>query len=115
MEKNPATHPHSHRSPASAPVKNIMVVYQNPQTRDWAIEACPQRNGRPQRTTWWNVNDFSEPGVLAGAVSTAIRAEVIIVAINKGPGLPLPFYVWVNSWLPHRNLTEGKLVRLLGI
>src|SRR4030095_13124016 len=31
-----------------------------------------------------------------------------------GTGLPLPFYVWVDSWLPHRHLTQGKLVRLLG-
>lgn len=103
------------RTARSQKTTNVMVVYQDPETRNWANTVCPQSNGTPHRATWWNLNDLAEPGVLAGAVSTAIRADIIIVAVLKGTGLPLPFYVWVNSWLPHRHLTEGKLVRLLGI
>lgn len=94
---------------------NVMVVYQNEETQKWAQGVCPQSNGTPVRATWWNLYDLAEPGVLAGAVSTAMRADVIIVSVIKGAGLPLPFYVWVNSWLPHRHVTEGKLIRLLGI
>lgn len=96
---------------------NVMVVYQDAHTRKWATNFYPSKvKGSDQvKCTWWNLNDFSEPGVLAGAVSTAIRADVIVVAVLTGRGLPLPFYVWVDSWLPHRKLTEGKLIALVGL
>jgi hypothetical protein len=94
-----------------------MVVYQDAHTRKWATNFYPAKvKGCEQvKCTWWNLNDLSEPGVLAGAVSTAIRADVIVVAVLTGTGLPLPFYVWVDSWLPHRKLTEGKLIALVGL
>jgi hypothetical protein len=43
-----------------------------------------------------------------------MRADVIVVAIRATDGLPLPFYVWVDSWLPHRQQGTGALVALLG-
>ena len=98
-------------------VTNVMVVYQDAHTRKWATNFYPAKvKGCAEvKCTWWNLNDLSEPGVLAGAVSTAIRADVIVVAVLTGTGLPLPFYVWVDSWLPHRKLTEGKLIALVGL
>jgi hypothetical protein len=98
-------------------VSNVMVVYQDAPTRKWATNFYPAKvKGCDEvKCTWWNLNDLSEPGVLAGAVSTAIRADVIVVAVLTGTGLPLPFYVWVDSWLPHRKLTEGKLIALVGL
>jgi len=98
-------------------VTNVMVVYQDAHTRKWATNFYPAkvRGCSEVKCTWWNLNDLSEPGVLAGAVSTAIRADVIVVAVLTGTGLPLPFYVWVDSWLPHRKLTEGKLIALVGL
>jgi hypothetical protein len=51
--------------------------------------------------------------VLAGAVSKAMRADVIMVAIRATEGFPLPFYVWVGSWLPHRLRGKGELVALV--
>src|SRR5262245_17129811 len=99
--------------PTSKQTKNIMVVYQDEQTHNWATQlATSQRNGHEEHYTWWKIDDLSEPGVLAGAVSTAMRADVIVVAVLTGTGLPLPFYVWVDTWLPHRHLTEGKLIAL---
>jgi hypothetical protein len=35
------------------------------------------------------------------------------VAVQASEGFPLPFYVWVSSWLPHRMHGEGKLVALV--
>lgn len=98
-------------------ITNVMVVYQDAHTRRWATNFYPAkvRGGDEVKCTWWNLHDLSEPGVLAGAVSTAIRADVIVVAVLTGTGLPLPFYVWVDSWLPHRKLTEGKLIALVGL
>jgi len=66
------------------------------------------------RPTWWKLNNLFEPGVLAAAVSTAMRADIIVVAIRAEEGLPLPFYTWVNNWLPHRLQPGGVLVALQG-
>jgi len=59
------------------------------------------------------IADLSAPGILAGAVSSAVRADIIVVA-SRGEGLPLPFYVWVNLWWPHRPDSAGTLVALVG-
>jgi len=98
---------------------NIVFVYQDATTRKWAREVYDRvaKLAGPEtaRATWWRMSDLSEPGVLAGAVSTAMRADVLVVAVRTGEGLPLPFYVWVNAWLPHRGPQTGALVALLGI
>jgi hypothetical protein len=43
-----------------------------------------------------------------------MRAEVILVAVRSEEGLPLPFYAWVNNWLPHRPRQGGILAALIG-
>jgi hypothetical protein len=104
--------------PAAEYVMNVTVVYEDSHSHKWAREiyqhieaqACP----KAVRGTWWNVVDLLQPGVLAGAVSTAIRSDIIVVSVSGSEGLPLPFYFWVNSWLPHRPFGSGALVALLG-
>jgi hypothetical protein len=97
---------------------NVLVLYEDSPTREWSGEVCSRVAGLAEpdalRVTWWKMSDLSEPGVLAGAVSKAMRADVIVVAIRATDGLPLPFYVWVDSWLPHRPQGTGALVALLG-
>jgi hypothetical protein len=96
---------------------NLMVVYEDAATRRWAGEFCqrvPKRTGREAvRSTWWRLGELKEPAVLAGAVSKAIRADVILVATRAFEVFPLPFYVWVSSWLPHRYHEPGVLVALV--
>jgi hypothetical protein len=36
------------------------------------------------------------------------------VAVRGSEGLPLPFYFWVNAWLPHHLTGNGLLIGLLG-
>ena len=38
----------------------------------------------------------------------------MIVVASRCGGLPLPFYVWVNLWWPHRPESAGALVALIG-
>jgi hypothetical protein len=84
----------------------LTVIYEDALTWRWARTACDQIEGSAQahatKCTWWKLDDFSAPGVLAGAVSKAMRADMIIVALRAKEGLPMSFYVWANSWLPHR-------------
>ncbi len=96
---------------------NITVIYEDAASSQWAREMCAQRFMDTPRehihTTWWKLNELSEPAVLAGAVSTAMRADLIVVAVRATEGFPLPFYVWVGSWLPHRMPETGTLVGLI--
>ncbi|HZR18960.1 MAG TPA: hypothetical protein VFE51_16855 [Verrucomicrobiae bacterium] len=97
---------------------NVTVVYDQAQTRKWAGEIYQRLEmvlgAKAVRANWWNLTDLGEPGVLAGAVSKAMHADMIVLAVQSSEGLPLPFYFWVNSWLPHRTPGAGALVALLG-
>jgi hypothetical protein len=105
------------RQPVTTYALNLTVVYEDALTREWAMgvhDRVAQITGPESvHSTWWNISDLGEPGVLAGAVSTAIRADVVVVAIRATEGLPLPFYVWVREWLPNRVPAAGALVALL--
>jgi hypothetical protein len=98
-------------------VLNVVVVYEDAVSREWATEVYERietiAGYEGAHTTWWRISDLCEPGVLAGAVSTALRADVILVAACATEGLPLPFYVWVKQWLPNRRPPVGALVALL--
>ncbi len=106
--------PASHREER---VLNVSVVYEDAEACQWARDTCEQKfSGIGKETvhyTWWKLEELSEPAVLAGAVSKAMRADVIVVATTATEGFPLPFYVWVRSWLPHRLLGTGELVALV--
>ena len=97
---------------------NLTVLYEEAHSRNWARAVVSRvekvLGARAVRCTWWSMADLHHPGVLAGAVSKAMRADLIVVAARQTEGIPLPFYVWVNSWLPHRLPKSGALVALLG-
>jgi hypothetical protein len=97
---------------------NLTVVYHDARTQAWAREVYDRVTKLAGRewvhATWWKISDLVEPGVLAGAVSTAMRAELVVVAIDAAEGLPFPFHVWVDTWLPHRNHGVGCLFALVG-
>lgn len=97
---------------------NVVFIYEDADTREWAGEMNERISrlaaSHPVRPTWWRLNNLCEPGVLAGAVSTAMRADAIVLAVRAEEGLPLPFYAWVNNWLPHRLQPGGVLIALIG-
>jgi len=105
-------------SPESGKGLNVALVYQDTETRKWAREVYERfvdlAAKEAVRPTWWKLSNLSEPGVLAGAVSMAMRADVIVVCVRAAEGLPLPFYVWVDAWVPYRLQATGALVALLG-
>jgi len=97
----------------------VTVVYEDSANWRWACQFCDrvvELVGRDTvRSAWWKLADLDEPAVLAGAVSTALRADVILVAVRAAEGLPLPFYVWVDSWLPHHPQGTAALVALIAM
>jgi hypothetical protein len=104
-------------SPKDDSPLNVALIYEDAQTREWAREAYERVTkvaaDQGVRPTWWNLNNLCDPGVLAAAVSTAMRAEVIILAARAGEGMPLAFYAWINAWLPNRFYRGGVLAALL--
>ncbi len=96
----------------------VALLYQDSATRKWARETSERvaKIAGPENihATWWNISELCEPGVLAAAVSTAMRADVIVIARDAAQRLSYPFYVWVESWLPHRQQATGTLVALIG-
>lgn len=97
-------------------VTNALVIYEDNATHAWAEATLKKFTGNTRatwKTTWWRLSDLDQPGVLAGAVSSTMRAHLIIVAVRNGGNFPLPFYIWANSWMPHRTI-RGSLVGLIG-
>jgi len=96
----------------------VALVYEDPLTWKWAKNIFDRAEklvgASALRATWWKLGDLGHPGVLAGAVSQAMRADLVVVAHRGTEGMPLPFYVWVNSWLPHHPAGRSGLVALLG-
>jgi hypothetical protein len=105
-------------SPKGGMAVNIALIYEDAPTREWAREAYDRvvklAGKQGVRPTWWNLDNFGDPGVLAAAVSTAMRSDVIVVAARAGEGMPLAFYTWINAWLPNRFQGGGVLAALLG-
>ena len=97
---------------------NVALIYEDAQTREWARDAYERvtklAGEQGVRPTWWNLENLGNPGVLAAAVSTAMRADVIVLAARAGEGMPLAFYTWINAWLPNRFHRGGVLAALLG-
>lgn len=104
-------------TPRTGYTLNMTLVYHDEKTLAWAREIHTKVGklvGKDSiRATWWKINELGQPGVLAGAVSTAMRADMIVTAIDASQELPLPFNVWVNTWLPNRMHSAGCFVALV--
>jgi hypothetical protein len=118
LERDAALDDLPRNSPPAGRALNITVIYHDAATQAWAREVhnrvAKLAGKQCVRATWWKISDLVEPGVLAGAVSTAMRADMIVVAIDSAEGLPFAFNVWVDTWLPHRMQAMGWLVALIG-
>jgi len=105
--------------PTAKCVMNVTALYDDSPNRCSATDVYQRVQElvgvESVRSTWWKLSDLRQPGVLAGAVSKAIRSDMIIVAVRASEGLPLPFYFWINAWLPHRPHGLGALVAILGV
>ena len=97
---------------------NAVFIYEDATTREWAREAHDRvlklAGKEALRPTWWKLDNLRAPGVLAAAASTAMRADVIVIAVAGTDTLPLPFYTWISSWQPNRLRGGGVLAALVG-
>ena len=95
------------------------MVYQDLTTREWATEMwdrVAELVGKESiNAASWKISDLARPGILAEAVESAARADVVVAAVSAAEELPGDLYVWFDIWLPRRTRSTGALVALIGL
>lgn len=101
------------------PVLNVVMVYQEELTRDWAVEALDQMTrtaGRENlRSTAWRMDDLAYPRILREAAWSAAQADIIVVSVSVADELPPELCKWIDNWLPLRAQRAGALMALIGL
>ena len=109
---------------AIAPVEseyslNIMGIYQDSVTRDWAVQSCSQATQlageKRVQNLWYNADSLRDTGILLEAVRAAVAADVIVISVYAADELPLDLCVWIEAWLPRRLSRVGALAALIGV
>jgi len=98
---------------------NVVVVYQDPLTRFWAADLW-DRVGQLIESAdisrkFWKLSDLASAAAFADAVEAAAVADVLVISIRDGGGLPLLLHDWIDAWMPRRGGRAGALVALIGI
>ena len=118
LELAPAFEPSALRAQAEY-VLTITMVYQDLATREWAADVqdlVAQSVGEGStRAASWRISDLARPSVLAEAIRSAARADVVVVAVSAAEELPRELYAWIEAWLPRRVGGKGALVALIGL
>jgi len=101
------------------PALNVVTVYQDPLTRNWATELWDRVGQLVGQETLcrksWKIPDLMEPSVFTEAVQVAAAADVLVVSVRDTGALPINLCVWISAWLPRRNGRAGALVALIGV
>jgi hypothetical protein len=100
-------------------VLNVTMVYQDLRTWDWAAgigRRMTELIGKESiSAAAWRISDLAQPGILAEAVASAARADVVVAAVYAAEELPSDLCVWFDVWLPRRTRSTGALVALIGL
>jgi hypothetical protein len=99
------------------PALNITIVYEDPTAREWATEMwgwVTQMAGEEHiSVSSWSIDSLARPEMFAEAVSSAARADVIVVAVSAAEKLPIDLCVWIAAWVPRRARRAGSLAALI--
>ena len=101
------------------PALNVTMVCEDLLTREWAAEMwdrVTQIAGKENiSVTSWRISDLALPEILADAVLSAARADVIVIAVSAAEKLPIDLCVWIAAWVPRRARRAGAVVALMGL
>lgn len=97
---------------------NLAIIYEDPLTQEWAGQVCDVVTAFIDRgclaSHSWRVGDLAAPKVLHDAVCAAAQADVIVLSLRDAEELPLTLRIWIEAWLPRRDLPVGALITLIG-
>lgn len=97
----------------------IVVVFQDPLTRQWATDALERVSDvlcREQgRLRFWRMDDLVQPLIADAAIRAAADATILIVALRDVALPPPSLCVWNEGWLARRPPATGLLVSIVGV
>ncbi len=95
---------------------NIVLVHEDERTHRWSREVLARvrevAGEQSVRSTCWNIADFKESGVLAGVVSMAIKADIIVAAFCETKKMRLPFLSASAKRIPARQTPSVAICAL---
>jgi hypothetical protein len=91
------------------------MVYEDPATRDYAIQLCDSLSQKFQddlefEFTWWGFKYLSDPEIAQQASQAAAEADLIVVCVHRSGIFPSEVQKWFEAWSSERQLPEGALV-----
>jgi hypothetical protein len=104
--------------PAQKAGWSVVVIYEDPGSRERAVTFCDRLVGRlwadlELDVSWWPFSGLEEAASAREAAEKAIHSDVIVFAAASEGELPLGIKSWLDAWLDRRADREGKLVALL--
>ena len=101
------------------PALNVTMVYEDPTSLEWTTEMwdrVTQMAGDENISfASWSIYSLAWPEMLEEAVSSAARADVIVIAVSAAERLPIDLCVWIGAWVSRRAERPGALVALIGL
>jgi hypothetical protein len=101
------------------PALNVTMVYEDSTTWEWATETwgrVTQMAGEENLSVAsWSISSLDWPEMFAEAISSAARADVIVIAVSATDRLPIDLCVWIGAWVSRRAGRPGALVALIGL
>jgi hypothetical protein len=97
--------------------RSIAVIYENPPTRQRAVEFCDALVERfwareDFDVGWWSFAELLETEAARQASEKASDADVVVFSVQPDGDLPAEITAWVEAWLQRRGDREGTLVGL---
>lgn len=105
-------------SRGSAAPWSVMVVYEDDERRELAVQFCDRLVVRfwsqySFDVSWWSFALLHEALPADQAAKNAIRADLVIFAPQPEGQLPTAVREWVDTWVDLRRDREGVLVGLV--
>ena len=96
----------------------LVVAYEDEITRSRAIAlyenlAGHLNNDHEVRYSWWKFHFLYDPALLKRAITAAIDADLIIVALRDAGEPPWIARNWIEKWLAGKGRRDGALVALV--
>lgn len=97
---------------------NVLVVYEDTQTRDKIMSACNLLVeklwiNREFSFTWWKFAHLHDPQTSCLAAAAAHEAELLIFSTEAIGEIPQQVQNWIEEWLPTRK-KGGAIAALFG-
>ena len=97
---------------------SVVIVYEDVSTREEAVRFSDDLVGRFWADYefdfgWWAVQDLDQADKGTNAAAKAIKADLLVFALQPDGSMPDAVLAWIEDWIRLRGDHEGALVGLL--